>query len=193
VLVGSLVIAPVPATADQGEYPVSDWVIPNGLNHSYCFNSSVPTGQSRSIRHDVMSYMDTSFDHYDTYSATCTDQDIVFLEGSSTSGARGSATCVSLTAFVCNQFWLMQSTGVIFSESYFVHGGTSNFGPNYTINYRKTLCHEVAHTLGLDSDEVNTVSTLDAYRDCSVSGLVPTDFVYISHSVPNRLLVNYFW
>lgn len=184
-----------PASSLQGQYPVPGWFIPDGLDHWYCFNSSVPAGNARTIRSSRMSYLDDATDFYDKYAGTCgTSTDVVFFESVPTSGARGWIDCVSSTAYVCDQFWVNQAPAVIFlnTGSHYSEWNDDAI-MNYNFNYRKTICHEVAHSIGLDADEITYLTSHPAFTDCTVSGWVPSDFAYVRYSLGNRFLVDHAW
>lgn len=179
-------------------YPVAGWYLPNNTSHWYCFHSSVPSSV-RNVYHDVMTHMANRTVFNDTYTANCgTSTDVVFMEGGDASGPRGVATCVNASGFVCQQFWVMTNRASIYS-------GTASAYPtwpseattNYYFNVRKTITHEVGHSLGLNIDGWRWNNTPDGWRDAMVSGWVPSEeawhLIFISYSLGHRLLVDYFW
>lgn len=167
--------ATLPAAADA--YPGT--YMADSPDHYYCFGSSVSFGNLPKYI-DSMSYLDDATHLYDVRSSNCGSlTDVVFAEGPLDPYVRGQTTCARpINATLCEQFWVQVNPNQVFGDTYSRNGD----GDNYDLNFVKTIRHELGHTIGLNNDGVGYTGAPLEWRDCMVSGWVPTDLLWTTYS-----------
>jgi hypothetical protein len=183
----ALLAAP-PVAADP--FPATTQGVADSLDHWYCFSAGVPAG-SRQTYHDSLAYMDARVALHDVYTSTCgTATDVVYNEGDLAGTTRGERTCVRwVNASVCDQSWISVDPGRILTETANHGGGQANFD----VNYIKTIRHETGHTLGLNNDGVTYSAAPAEWRDCMVSGWVPTSLLWTTYSDHHVVHINAYY
>ncbi len=152
-----------PAIADTDD-PIGT---PDDNPHSYCWGANLDNFEKGEIN-DQMLWTENNTDVVKHWDSTC-----AFGSGDKTDmhmmdvnipelGVRGQAFCTSHNlSGSCNRFDVQLDTGEIGAQG----------GP-YTANVRKTICHEIGHTLGLDhySKNPDWSSPVEGQHDCMISG-----------------------
>jgi len=136
-----------PATADT--WPFNSNFLPDQGNHNYCYSSTyTPQAEIRTQIYNSMVYMHNNTNAKRTYHSTCDTSgegqtDVVWEGRSLSSGAIGDATCmVKWSSGRCDRY-RTRINGPLIRDHY-----SSDTYRNR--QYRKTSCHELGHTLGLD-------------------------------------------
>lgn len=123
---------------------------------------------------DAMINLDNQTDMYDTYSSTCGAQVDIYgvrYNNAYMPGVRGSYQCeVFINSTTCDQGRLKVNVDLL---------------TDYT-QRRKTFCHEVGHSVGLQHQAAGDYT----YSDCMISGTVTGEQWFIEHSQHHRDHVN---
>ncbi|WP_216216766.1 hypothetical protein [Amycolatopsis aidingensis] len=143
----TLVVAAAPAAADP--WPFNSNFRPDKGNHNYCYSSSYrPRTEIRTQIYNSMVYMHNNTKAKRTYHSSCDTSgvgqtDVVWQGRRLSSGAIGDARCmVKRSNGRCDRY-RARINGPLVREHY----------SNTTYRnrqYRKTTCHELGHTLGLN-------------------------------------------
>jgi hypothetical protein len=162
-----LLLPPQQAAADAfNAGPPNGGYEADSANHLYCYGAGFDTGLRDDADYIMQSALDTETGMSDTFESSCNSgTDVEFLDANLPPGARGSYVCTSLS-YVC---WASEVT---------VDPAEINIGSNDTEDLRKTLCHEVGHSVGL---------LHGATDDCMLSGEIPnTNVQYRRYNYHHR-------
>jgi len=162
-----LLLPPQQAAADAfNAGPPNGGYEADSANHLYCYGAGFDTGLRDDADYIMQSALDTETDMSDTFESSCNSgTDVEFLDANLPPGARGSYVCTTLS-YVC---WASEVT---------VDPAEINIGSNDTEDLRKTLCHEVGHSVGL---------LHGATDDCMLSGEIPnTNVQYRRYNYHHR-------
>ncbi len=158
---------------------------PDGYDHGDCY-SSVPSADQFYMA-EAMEYLDSRTNLYNYHSSTCGDSTDVVWVPSDLPGSRGAAVCARWASYeyrVCDQFWLQYDTAQIYSETLTYNTDGDN-GGNFYANFRKTLRHELGHSVGL--------SHSNDRGDAMETGWVPTQLRYVTYDDHHRDHINTAW
>lgn len=135
--------------------------IPDGGNHSWCvgsgFNHEWRAGQTMALIDDQTKV--SSLKHSECKTKT----DVVWKQGSLLSEdgrAYGRAVCKAYASGKCDKYEITLDMVAI------------NGGVNDTNQLKKTMCHEVGHTLGLSHYSKGSRPGSDSTDSCMLSGSV---------------------
>ncbi|GAA4817764.1 hypothetical protein ACFQ0K_09205 [Nocardioides caeni] len=153
-----------PVSASPTDYPWS--VYPDRGAHTYCFGPAFAAYSALTSRAhyamddndgvEAQTVVDTVF-----YSACSAATDVRFVETPIGGGAGGETQCVALnSAGYCDQWHVRIDWDVIREVA-------SNDG----YQARKTLCHEIGHSLGADHYLLSIESPDYPTQTCMISGL----------------------
>jgi hypothetical protein len=144
-----VVAVAIPAAADS--WPVNENFRPDRGSHTYCWsNSSLPTEAVRNQMYYAMDYMNDNTKAKRAYHLHCDlsgsgQTDVVWARGGS---AIGTARCVvKWSNRRCDRYDVRVNETLIRD-----HYSNST---HRTRQYRKTACHELGHTLGLNHFTTN--------------------------------------
>jgi hypothetical protein len=192
VIVAAIGIAvPPQASADPFGYP-NPGQIADGADHWFCHTPSIAGDETRIA--DAMTILDAQTDMYDAFAgSTCgTSTDVVWVRddgltdaifgGSGSVSLRGATLCVRWATWgVCDQAWVIYNRLEMFYNTVNNTSG-ADVGPNYDVNVRKTLGHELGHTAGLShnngADAAPCGSPLPGPADPMRSSWVVTNTVF---------------
>ncbi|MFI0405180.1 hypothetical protein [Actinomadura sp. 3N508] len=180
---GAVVAAPVvhvafaaPAAADT--WPFNSNFRPDKGNHNYCWSVDTPSSAVRSGISAAMKYMTDSTQADRKYHSSCDlsgagQTDVVWREEGGTGDSWiGSARCVvKWSNGQCDRYFV-RINGALVRDHY-------SSSTHRNRQYRKTACHELGHTLGLNHyrtwDDRNGSGDNDLYTgSCQRSGWVGT-------------------
>jgi hypothetical protein len=143
----ALVAIASPAAADT--WPFNSNFRPDTGNHNYCYSTTYyPRAEVRTEITNSMVYMNDNTDAKRSYHSTCDtagdgQTDVVWRQQAPTGGAIGTASCsVKWASGRCDRYEVRLNVTLI-REKY-------SSEANRNRQYRKTSCHELGHTLGLD-------------------------------------------
>lgn len=143
----SLTLVAPQASADT--WPFNSNFLPDKGNHIYCYSTAAPpTSAVRTQIANAMAYMHNNTSAKRSFHSTCDlggegQTDLVWQEVSLSSGAIGDARCVvKWSSGRCDRY-LTRLNGPLVRSHY-----SSSTYENR--QFRKTACHELGHTLGLD-------------------------------------------
>ncbi len=177
-LIASLLVA-TPASADPfaGGPPDSGYRADN-LGQDYCTITAWPLDWGTPFV-DAMISLDNQTDMYDEYASACGPQTDIKAErvnNSVMAGSRGSYLCLTLTsAGRCDVGRLRVNVDAL---------------TDYT-QRRKTLCHEVGHSVGLPHYTSRGSGVVNGENnDCMKSGTVTGELWWIEYSQHHRDHIN---
>lgn len=147
----SMLAVASPAAADT--WPFNSNFRPDTGNHGYCYSSVYPPSSAvRAQMYNAMVYMTDSTAANRSYASNCDlsgagQTDVVWREGGmSDTGNIGEASCTVFWANTsprrCDRF-LLRVNGSLVRSHY-------SSSANRNRQYRKTACHELGHSLGLN-------------------------------------------
>jgi hypothetical protein len=169
----------ISASADPWPFSVPGFHPDQGPSHGHCFveGDAEPVDAMRERMVDAMQYMDSNTQANLNFSSPCDrdgpgETDVVwrgervFFQGEEVIGLSG---CSSVRGGVCDRYRVFVN-GPLVREHYSSEEAEHR-------QYRKTSCHELGHTLGLDhyateDDRFNNGDSSAYNRSCQRSGFV---------------------
>lgn len=173
----------VPAGADPyGTNAEDTGAFPDSNPHTYCLGASLSSSATDEwIAH--MNYLEAATDINSSGPSDCTGSTDVIGQNVNLPGAQmGLTDCIEFAGFVCDR------SRAQIDESYIAQ-------QRYPITTRrKTICHEVGHTVGLthykDADR-DYPSPAENQHDCMISGTLPSpDDVWKAYSTHHKSHIN---
>ncbi len=145
--------------------------------HTYCYGAGLDAVLRDDVDYVMQWSLDAETDMKDVFESTCNPNgtDAQFFDANLPGGVRGQYVCVSRSIYC----WAAELT---------VDPAQINIGSNDTEDLRKTLCHEVGHSVGLTHHD-------PPYDDCMINGEIPDTSVqyrrYNSHHKITHINVEY--
>lgn len=182
----------VGGSASADPFPNTGMVLADNSEHTWRFPGgagAVPAGNR--YRYDqAMANLDLQTHLWITAVACNANTDVQFREIDLTGNIRGEYHCLTLTGGRCHQSREDVDVVQVFNESLWVYpGGGTPFADNFEVNMVKTARHELGHSIGLNNDGLSFSDANGLFlggfgdvRGCTVSGLVPTELVWMTYS-----------
>lgn len=144
----------------------ADHRVADGSVHTYCPTSSFVFEEKKQVAEYAMYYLDATTDMSDSAGSCQNSTDVWWFNANLTGSLRGSRVCaVAASSTVCDR----SNVSLDFQQL--------DIGSNDWYDRRKTSCHELGHSVGLNHDS----------SGCMISGEVPSTATswlrYNSHDV----------
>lgn len=152
VIVAPLIAVATATNASADTWPFNSNFRPDTGYHSYCYSVITPSSAVKTQMYNAMVYMTDATQANRTYHSSCDlsgagQTDVVWREEGTTSDSWiGSAQCVVFwsgsSPARCDRYFVKINGALVRA-----HYSSSTYEAN---QWRKTACHELGHTLGLD-------------------------------------------
>ena len=147
--------------------------IPDNFDHTYCFDGPGWTASHMSVVHTQMVNLDTQTSYFDTFppQPPCFEQtDLWFQVTVLPAGTRGDWSC---------RWWGLGADGLANTGDERCASALIRMSSDPAVltsdhQRRKTICHEIGHSVGL----AHGTDTTTFWDDCMVSGVVPNGIMW---------------
>ena len=173
--------------------PPDGGVRPDANPHTYCFGPSYSSAAWQQGAHDSLAMTAANTDLERLYRSSCVTSgsaqtDVVIEEFDLPGTTRGNYTCMRTHSNGrCDRSRIRIDFDEIWAQS-----GTAGVPGTYDTNWRKTVCHELGHSMGLTHYKVAAFPAApDGQNSCMISGhIASTSTAFIVYSAHHKNHIN---